>query len=74
MRRVVDGAAGRVWRLRVERENLRTPALRERLQAAPRRPRRAPTRLEIEAGAVADTAGGARCRPSATGARPRPSR
>ena len=54
--RIVDGAAGRVWRLRVERENLRTPALRERLQAAlAQQADGRPMRIEIEAGAVADT-------------------
>ena len=29
---IVDGAAERLWQLRVERENLRAPALRERVQ------------------------------------------
>ena len=53
--RVVDGAAGRIWQLRVERENLRAPALRERLQAALAQADGGAGRLEIEAGAVADT-------------------
>jgi len=54
--RVVDGAAGRVWQVRVERENLRTPALRERLQAAlAQQADGRAERIEIEAGAVADT-------------------
>ncbi|MGZ8261265.1 MAG: DNA polymerase III subunit gamma/tau [Caldimonas sp.] len=53
--RVVDGAAARVWQLRVERENLRAPALHERLQAAVTQAEGRATRLEIEAGAVADT-------------------
>ncbi|HSC64453.1 MAG TPA: DNA polymerase III subunit gamma/tau [Caldimonas sp.] len=53
--RVVDGTAGRVWHLRVERENLRTPALRERLQAALAQAEGRGERLEVEAGAVADT-------------------
>jgi DNA polymerase III subunit gamma/tau len=53
--RVVDGAAGRLWQLRVERENLRTPALRERLQAALAQGEGRAERIEIEAGAVADT-------------------
>ena len=53
--RVVDSAAARLWQLRVERENLRAPALRERLQAAVSNAEGRATRLEIEAGAVADT-------------------
>ncbi|MEO8079922.1 MAG: DNA polymerase III subunit gamma/tau [Caldimonas sp.] len=54
--RRVDGATARVWHLRVERENLRTPALRERLQAAVAEAEGRATRLDIEAAAVADTA------------------
>jgi DNA polymerase-3 subunit gamma/tau len=53
--RIVDSAAARLWQLRVERENLRAPALRERLQAAVSNAEGRATRLEIEAGAVADT-------------------
>ena len=54
--RVVDGAAGRVWQVRVERENLRTPALRDRLQSAlAQQADGRAERIEIEAGAVADT-------------------
>ena len=53
--RVVDGASGRSWQLRVERENLRAPALRERLQAALAQVEGRSERIEIEAGAVADT-------------------
>jgi len=53
--RVVDGGDGRVWHLRVERENLRTPALRERLQAAASDAEGHPLRLEIEAAAAVDT-------------------
>jgi DNA polymerase-3 subunit gamma/tau len=53
--RVVDGAAGRLWQVRVERENLRTPALRERLLAALAQAEGRAERLEIEAGAVVDT-------------------
>ena len=53
--RIVDGAAARLWQLRVERENLRAPALRERLQAALAQVEGRTERLEIEAGAVADT-------------------
>ena len=50
-----ESSAEPVWRLRVERENLRTPALRERLQAALVEALRGPARLEIEAGAAVDT-------------------
>ena len=53
--RIVDGAAGRLWHLRVERENLRAPALRERLQAALAQGEGRVERIEVEAGAVADT-------------------
>ena len=53
--RVVDGADGRLWQLRVERENLRAPALRDRLQAALAQAESRADRIEIEAGAVADT-------------------
>jgi DNA polymerase-3 subunit gamma/tau len=53
--RVVGGERGRLWQLRVERENLRTPALRERLQAAMGQGEGRPDRIEIEAGAVGDT-------------------
>jgi DNA polymerase-3 subunit gamma/tau len=52
---IIEGAAEPVWRVRVERENLRTPALRERLQAAMADALRAPVRLELEAGAAVDT-------------------
>jgi DNA polymerase-3 subunit gamma/tau len=41
--------------VRVERENLRTPALRERLLAALAQAEGRAERLEIEAGAVVDT-------------------
>jgi DNA polymerase-3 subunit gamma/tau len=53
--RVVDAAGERVWHLRVERENLRTPALRERLATAARDAEGRALRLEIEAGPAADT-------------------
>ena len=53
---VVEAADGQVWRLRVERENLRAPALRERLQAAATLAQGRSVRLDIEAGAAADTA------------------
>jgi DNA polymerase III subunit gamma/tau len=53
--RVIDGTVGRLWQLRVERENLRTPALRERLQAALAQAEGRAERIEMEAGAVADT-------------------
>ena len=52
---VADGAAARRWQLRVERENLRAPALRERLQAAASQAEGRTMRLEIEAGVVVDT-------------------
>ena len=41
--------------MRVERENLRTPALREKLQAAVADALQKPVRLELEAGAAVDT-------------------
>jgi DNA polymerase-3 subunit gamma/tau len=53
--RVIAAGAGRTWHLRVERENLRTQALRERLLAAASEAEGHPVRLEIEAAAVADT-------------------
>jgi DNA polymerase III subunit gamma/tau len=50
-----DGAAP-LWRLRVERESLRGPALRDKLQAALAEGLGiAPLRLELDAGAVQDT-------------------
>ena len=52
---VEDGTEAQSWRLRVERENLRTPALRERLQAALAELLRLPVRLDVEAGAAADS-------------------
>jgi len=52
---VVGGAEAMEWRLRVERENLRAPALRDRLQAAMADALQARVRLEIEAGAAVDT-------------------
>jgi DNA polymerase III subunit gamma/tau len=52
---VGDSADGRTFRLRVERENLRTPALRERLQAVLAQAEGRSVRLEIEAGAALDT-------------------
>ncbi len=52
---VVDDGADQVWHLRVERENLRTPALRERLQAAAAQSEGRALRIEIEAGATVDT-------------------
>nr|HET7860696.1 DNA polymerase III subunit gamma/tau [Caldimonas sp.] len=53
--RVTGAGAERTWHVRVERENLRTPALRERLQAAASEAEGHPVRLEIEAAPVADT-------------------
>lgn len=52
---LVDSAAAQVWHVRAERENLRAPALRERLQAAATQLEGFEVRLEIEAGAVDDT-------------------
>ena len=52
---VVDGEAEQHWCLRVERENLRAPALRERLQAAVAAHQQRPVRLEVEAGIAADS-------------------
>ena len=48
----IDGAT---WRLRVERESLRAPAQRDRLQAALRQLLDAPLTLEVELGATDDT-------------------
>jgi DNA polymerase-3 subunit gamma/tau len=53
--RVVDAAKSRTWQLRVERENLRAPALRDRLQAAVAQAEGRTVRIEVEAGAVGDT-------------------
>ena len=52
---LVESAAAQVWHVRVERENLRAPALRERLQAAASELEGRTVRVEIEAGAVDDT-------------------
>jgi DNA polymerase III subunit gamma/tau len=46
---------GNVWRLRVERESLRAPAQRDRLQAALRQLLDTPLTLEVELGATDDT-------------------
>jgi len=53
--RVVGAGAEQVWHLRVERENLRTPALRERLQAAASEAEGHPLRLEIDSAPALDT-------------------
>jgi DNA polymerase-3 subunit gamma/tau len=53
--RIVDAGAEQVWHLRVERENLRTPALRERLQSAASEAEGRVVRLEIDAAAGGDT-------------------
>ena len=53
--RVTGDDAGRAWHLRVERENLRTPALRDRLQTAASEAEGHPLRLEIEAVPAVDT-------------------
>ena len=52
---VGESAGETHWRLRVERENLRAPALREKLQAAVAEALRMPVRLELEAGTAVDT-------------------
>jgi DNA polymerase-3 subunit gamma/tau len=52
---VVESAGETRWRLVVERENLRAPALREKLQAALAEAARMPVRLELEAGTAVDT-------------------
>jgi DNA polymerase-3 subunit gamma/tau len=52
---VVDGALEQVWRLRVERENLRAQPLRERLQAALAESLRRAVRIEIDAGTAIDS-------------------
>jgi DNA polymerase-3 subunit gamma/tau len=52
---VVDGEAEQVWRLRVERENLRAPGLRDRLQAAIAQAVERPARVELEAGTAVDS-------------------
>jgi DNA polymerase-3 subunit gamma/tau len=52
---VVDEGSEPVWHLRVERENLRAPALRERLQAAAAQSEGRALRIEVEAGATVDT-------------------
>ena len=52
----VESGEERIWRLRVERENLRAPALRERLQSAVAVAEAFACRLEIEAGAAVDSA------------------
>ncbi|MEO9069147.1 MAG: DNA polymerase III subunit gamma/tau, partial [Caldimonas sp.] len=53
---IVESGQQRIWRLRVERENLRAPALRDRLQAAVAVAEAFAVGLEIEAGAAADSA------------------
>ncbi len=50
-----DDGSEPVWHLRVERENLRAPALRERLQAAAAQSEGRALRIEVEAGATVDT-------------------
>ena len=52
---LVESDAAQAWRVRVERENLRAPALRDRLQAAATQLEGREVRLEIEAGTVDDT-------------------
>jgi DNA polymerase-3 subunit gamma/tau len=52
---VVDSAVEQLWHLRVERENLRAPALRERLQAALGAALQRPVRIEVRAGTAVDS-------------------
>jgi DNA polymerase-3 subunit gamma/tau len=52
---LVESANAQVWQLRVDRENLRAPALRERLQAAASQLEGRTVQIEIEAGPVDDT-------------------
>jgi DNA polymerase-3 subunit gamma/tau len=52
---VADGAAEQLWRLRVERENLRAQPLRERLQAALGDTLGRAVRIELEAGTALDS-------------------
>ena len=52
---IAESAGVQTWHLRVERENLRAPALRERLQAAASQLETREILLEIEAGTVGDT-------------------
>ncbi len=52
---LVESTAAQVWHIRVERENLRAPALRDRLQAAVTQLEGREVRLEIEPGSVDDT-------------------
>ena len=53
---VADDGDVQVWRLRVERENLRASTLRDRLQAAATQAQGRVVGLEVEAGAAVDTA------------------
>jgi DNA polymerase-3 subunit gamma/tau len=50
-----DEADAPLWRLRVERESLRNPALCEKLQAALREAVHPALRLEVEAGKAQDS-------------------
>jgi DNA polymerase-3 subunit gamma/tau len=51
----LSAGEGGVWRLRVERETLRAPAQRDKLQAALAALLGQPVQLEVEAGAATDT-------------------
>ena len=51
----VDAGDSPCWRLRVERETLRSTPLRDKLQAAVIEALGEPMRLELEAGPVSDT-------------------
>lgn len=52
---IEEQAQPAVWRLRVERETLRTPAQRDKLQAALSELLKQPVQLELEAGVASDT-------------------
>jgi DNA polymerase III subunit gamma/tau len=52
---VIDGPSEQLWRLRVERDNLRAPPLRERLQAALGEALQRPVRIDVEAGVAVDS-------------------
>ncbi len=50
-----DGVQPQLWRLRVERESLRQPALKDKLQAALAAHLQAEVRIELEAGVATDS-------------------
>ena len=68
---VIDAPSEQLWRLRVERENLRAPPLRERLQAALGEALQRPVRIDVEAGVPVDSPAERQAAERAPGARPR---